>query len=47
MRSGGPSWIYADYESCGLGQQWVARLTHNVELVGSSPIKALRCFPAQ
>ena len=24
--------------------QWVARLTRNVEVVGSSPIKGPRCF---
>ena len=27
--------------------QWVARLTRNVEVVGSSPIKAPRCFLEQ
>ena len=27
--------------------QWVARLTRNVEVVGSSPIKGPRCFPEQ
>ena len=27
--------------------QWVARLTHNVEVVGSSPIKGPRCFLEQ
>ena len=28
-------------------RQWVARLTRNVEVVGSSPIKRLRCFLEQ
>ena len=27
--------------------QWVARLTRNVEVVGSSPIKGPRCFLEQ
>ena len=27
--------------------QWVSRLTHNEEVVGSSPIKGLRCFLEQ
>ena len=27
--------------------QWVARLTRNVEVVGSSPIKGPRCFREQ
>ena len=27
--------------------QWVARLTRNVEVVGSNPIKGLRCFLEQ
>ena len=27
--------------------QWVARLTRNVEVVGSSPIKGPRCFIEQ
>ena len=27
--------------------QWVARLTRNLEVVGSSPIKAPRCFLEQ
>jgi len=27
--------------------QWVARMTRNVEVVGSSPIKFLRCFLEQ
>ena len=27
--------------------QWVARLTRNVEFVGSSPIKGPRCFLEQ
>ena len=27
--------------------QWVARLTRNVEVVGSSPIKGSRCFLEQ
>jgi len=28
-------------------EQWVARLTRNVEVVGSSPIKGPRCFLEQ
>ena len=28
-------------------RQWVARLTRNVEVVGSSPIKGPRCFLEQ
>ena len=28
-------------------EQWVARLTRNVEVVGSSPIKEPRCFIEQ
>ena len=28
-------------------QQWVARLTRNVKVVGSSPIKGARCFLEQ
>ena len=27
--------------------QWIARLTRNVEVVGSSPIKGTRCFLEQ
>ena len=28
-------------------EQWVARLTRNVEVVGSNPIKGPRCFLEQ
>ena len=31
----------------GVVAQWVARLTRNVEVVGSSPIKEPYCFIAQ
>ena len=36
-----------EYLALGGGAQWVARLTHNEVVVGSSPIKGPRCFLEQ
>ena len=35
------------YSTRGGVVQWVARLTRNVEVVGSNPIKGIRCFLEQ
>ena len=37
---------YCYYRGGGV-VQWVAHLTHNLEVVGSSPIKGPRCFLEQ
>ena len=39
--------IVRSYTARGGVAQWVARLTRNVEVVGSSPIKGPRCFLEQ
>ena len=39
--------IYEAYSLRGGVAQWVAHLTHNVEVVGTSPIKGPRCFLEQ
>ena len=41
-----PGTVFLRYSCCGVAQ-WVACVTRNVDVVGSSPIKGTHCFLEQ